>query len=268
MHQPDLPLRDPSAVEEIRARPELDWFHRIQLGDFITPGYEFGENWDFVADFLRAHAEVVAGASVLEPGCADGLWTAWLTKLGAKEIVATDVADRDQFRLVCRALGLNVEYVPGVISNLLPKQVRRRFDCVVSLGLLYHVHDPLMTLAMYRRYLADGGYLILETGTSRSDAAYMQYTGAGQVYGKGGGNQFLQSVGFIRSALNELGMDLIDYRYRSDNAPDELGNDIGRAIYLARKTRPVEVHYYSSVVEQLDMLGPPFLGEKWYEQDI
>jgi SAM-dependent methyltransferase len=268
MYQADLPLIDPSAAAEAAARSDLDWFHRIQLGEFLTPGYGFEVNWGFVAEFLRKHAYVFDGASVLEPGCADGLWTSWFAKLGSREIVATDIANRDQFRMVARAFGLPVEYFPGILSTLLPKHVRRKFDVVASLGLLYHVHDPLVTLAMYRRYLNDGGWLVLETATCRSDAAYMQYTGAGQVYGKGGGNQFLQSVGFMRSAFAELGLELVDHAYRSEERADELGNDLGRGIFLARKTGRVEIHYYNSVLEQLEMLGPPFEGEQWYDWTV
>ena len=268
MFQPGLPLRDPAAVDAIRARPDLDWFHKVELGDFTTPGLPYDVNWEFVAGFLQKHADVFAGRAVLEPGCADGLWTAWLTRLGAAHIVATDVADRDQFRLVAQALGLPVDYIPGVLSTTLPGKLRRRFDVVASLGLLYHVHDPLTTLIMYRRYLNDGGWLVLETATCDSEAAYLQYTGAGQVYGKLGGNQFLQSIGFMRSALKELGIELIDHAFRSEGALDEIGNVVGRAIFLGRKTRPVEIHYYSSIVEQLNMSGEPFSGERWYDMVI
>jgi SAM-dependent methyltransferase len=267
-YQPILPISDPEAAEEIKLRTELDWFHRIRFGEFVTPGYAFEFNWEFVAAFLQKHGDVFQGASVLEPGCADGLWTMWFAKLGCRDILATDIANRDQFRLVARALGLPVEYVPEVLSTRLPTRVRRQFDVVASLGLLYHVHDPFTTLAMYRRYLRPGGWLILETGACRSDAAYMQYTGAGQVYGKDGGNQFLQSVGFMRSALDELGMTLVDHAYRSDGRTDELGNDIGRGLFLARKDRRVEVHYYSSLLEELGMLGEPFAGEKWYDHTV
>jgi SAM-dependent methyltransferase len=231
--QPGLPIRDPAVIAEARSRSEWDWFHKV-----------------------------------LETGCADGLWTAWFTRLGARRIVATDIADRDQFRLVVRAFDLPVEYVPNVLSTLLPLHVRQQFDIVASLGLLYHVHDPLTTLAMYRRYLKQDGILVLETATSDSDAAYMQYTGSGQVYGKQGGNQFLQSRGFILSALDELGMDVLDFEYRSDGMTDQLGADVGRAVYVAKKTRRVEMHYYSSVLEQLGMLGEPFSGEAWYHMTV
>jgi len=267
-YQPDLRLRDPSALDEIKAKTELGWFHRIQFDDYVTPGFPYHLNWEFVAGKLRDHAKLFKNAEVLEPGCADGLWTMWLKKLGAKHILSTDVGDREQFRLVVRAFGLPVEYVPRTLSTMLPRHVRRSFDVVCSLGLLYHVHDPLTTLAMYRRYLKDGGYLVLETAAMNSEAAYMQYTGGGEVYGKSGGNQFLQSVGFLKSALNELGMDVVDVAFRSDQRKDQLGADVGRVVIVAKKTRPVEVHHYGNLVKELNMDGEACWKELWYNWTV
>lgn len=149
MYQADLPLFDASAAQEAQARTELDWFHRIQLGGFLTPGFGFEENWTFVADFLQKHEGVFRDASVLEPGCADGLWTSWFAKLGAHEIVATDIADRDQFRLVSRAFDLPVTYFPGILSTLLPKYVRRKFDIVATGNLAFELL-PVLPPSMHR----------------------------------------------------------------------------------------------------------------------
>jgi 2-polyprenyl-3-methyl-5-hydroxy-6-metoxy-1,4-benzoquinol methylase len=267
-YQPKLPLIDRSAAARIRERTELDWFHRIEIEGYVTPGFPYDVNWEFVARFLQDHASLLVGAGVLEPGCADGLWTCWLTQLGAKYIDATDIAQREQFRLIARAFGLPVDYYPGLLSTQLPSQVRRQYDLVCSLGLLYHVHDPLITLVMYRRYLKDSGILILETGAIYEEIPYLHYTGAGQIYGKEGGNQFIPTLGFLRSALHELGMMLEDQRFRSEGITDGTGKAVGRVILLARRSGPVGIHYYPAILEQLGMIGPPFGGDEWYGQIV
>jgi len=268
-YQPNLPVKDAEAAAEIRSRTDLEWFHGIRIGDHLTTGYDLvAPNWRFVSQFLQKHGEKFAGKSVLEPGCADGLWTAWMTKLGATDLVCSDIDTREQFKLVVKALGLNADYHPGIISTDLGKAVRRRFPVVTSLGLLYHVHDPLMTLTMYRRFLSPGGYLFLETATVDSEAEYMQYSGGDKIYRKAAGNQFIPSSGFLRSALNELGMDVLDFAFRSDGFQDELGNKVGRSILVAQKTRPVEIHFYTSLLNQLDMNRHEFAGEKWYHMDV
>src|SRR5438067_6222812 len=211
-YQPLLPIVDPIAAVRIHERSDLDWFHMIQVGEHTTPTRPaFGEevyrrNWEFVAEFLRRHGDAINGAAVLEPGCADGLWTCWLTKLGARHIDSTDADDRDQFRLIAQAFGLPAVYYPGILSTELPATLRQRYDLVCSLGLLYHVHDPLSTLLMYRCYVKGRGALIIETAVIDTAEPYLHYTGAGQIYNKSGNNHFLPTNGFLHSALAELGM--------------------------------------------------------------
>ncbi len=268
IYQPPLALCDPSAVSEIRRRSELDWFHRFTFDDYTTPGFEYGANWEYVSDFLQKHQSIIHGADIYEPGCADGLWTCWLTHLGARHIDASDIETRDQFRLIAQAFNLPTTYHPGILSPLAPKHIKRQFDTVCSLGLLYHVHDPLSTLIMYRRYLKPDGHLILETGAVQSDGAYLAYTGAGQIYGRDGNNHFLPSFGFLRSALDEIGMTILDMSFRPEGGHDSQGADVGRAILTARRTHGARIHYYPCILEQLDMLSPEFEREAWYHLTV
>ena len=214
-YQPMLPIVDPSCADEIRSATDLDWFHRIDVDGYVTPGFPFEANWEFVAEFLSQYC-TVKDSTVLEPGCADGLWTCWLTKLGARHIDATDVANRRQFRMISQVFGLPATYYPGILSTQLPATLRARYDVVCSLGLLYHVHDPLATLVMYQRFLKQDGRLILETAAIDEAAPYLHYTGAGEIYGKEGGNQFIPTVGFLRAALAELGITLQHESFRRE----------------------------------------------------
>jgi SAM-dependent methyltransferase len=263
-YQPHLPVADRSALDQIQESRELDWFHSIDIGGFVTPGLPYSVNWAFVAAFLNRHRDTIRASEVLEPGCADGLWTCWLTKLGARHIDATDIENRQQFRLVTQAFALPATYFPAILSTTLPKTIQRSYDLVASLGLLYHVHDPLMTLIMYVRYLRDKGTLLLETGAIHADEAYLHYTGRGEIYGKEGGNQFIPTVGFLVGALGELGMTVEDQVFRDDGLRDQLGKPVGRVIIAARKTGGVGVHHYAMLLDQLGMLGPEFPKQQWY----
>jgi SAM-dependent methyltransferase len=267
-YQPNLPVADLEAVAEIRGKQDLSWFHSIALGDYITPGFPYGENWLFVSQFLARHRRAIEGSEILEPGCADGLWTCWLTKLGAKHIDSSDIETREQFRLIARAFKLPVDYYPGIISGQLPKSIRRPYDMVASLGLLYHVHDPLTTLVMYVRYLRDGGCLLLETGAIQTEHPYLHYTGRGEIYGKDGNNQFIPTTGFLSAALSELGMTLDDSEFRPEGSFDSMGKPVGRVILAARKTGGVGLHHYHMLLDQLDMRGPEFPQQRWYEFTI
>src|SRR3954463_10790228 len=78
-------------AEAARARvAELDWWHTIE----VAPGVVTPRGWD-----LRATAErlpwppSLAGMRWLDIGTMDGFWAFELERLGAGEVVATDVLD-------------------------------------------------------------------------------------------------------------------------------------------------------------------------------
>lgn len=260
-YQPGLPVVDPAAAARIRDDGALDWFHAIAVGDYTTPTHPlygdvrlYRQHWEFDAAFLQRHAAVIAGATALEPGCADGLWTCWLARLGARQIDASDAENREQFRLIARAFGLPATYYPGLLSTRLPAVLRRRYDLVCSLGLLYHVHDPVATLVMYRRYLRAGGALILETAAIDEALPYLHFTGDGRVYNRY--NQFLPTTGFLHAALGDLGMTVEDQESYLDGGHDLLGRPVVRNILIAHVTGPIDPGHLA-VLAQLGMLGEP-----------
>ena len=261
--QPNLRIIDHAAAVEIRDREDLDWFHSIEVDGYTTRGNPFDENWRFVSEFLKKHEGGINGSEVLEPGCADGLWTCWLTKLGAKHIDASDIENREQFEMIVRTFGLPVVYYPGTISSELPRFIKRSYDLVASLGLLYHVHDPLTTLVMYVRYLREGGILLLETGAVEADEPYLHYTGTGEIYPREGANQFIPTIGFLRVALSELGMTVEDISFRLEGFRDRLCRPVGRTIIAARKTGGVGLAHYLGLLQQLDMQGREFPKQRW-----
>lgn len=262
---PGMPLVTPRTPTELaEAVGRLQWFHKIDFGELITAGYDYDGNWSWVARCLQANAGLLRDATIFEHGPADGLWSCWLTKLGCRSIVAADVENRDEYRLVVESFGLPVEYVPGLISTSTPSKVRRMFDGVASLGVLYHVHDPLTTLIMYQRYLRRNGFLLLETSSIADDKPTLYYTGEGLVYGKEGGNQFIPSIAFLQEALTKsLGFTILSSEYRKEYVHPTIGKKIGRTFIVARKEGLPAIHYYPTVLAGLGMAGEEFGPIEW-----
>jgi hypothetical protein len=262
---PCLPLRSHLTPDALLARiRELHWFHKIDFGEVVTEGLPYDRHWSWVAGMLQDQARLIQGRSFLEFGPADGLWSCWLTRLGAASIVAADVASRDEYRLVIESFALPVEYHPCLLSTDTPRVVRRQFDGVVSLGVLYHVHDPLTTLLMYQRYLKESGLLILEGGTLLDDVPALYYTGNGFIYGHEGGNQFIPSLGFLREALEQsLGLRILRLESRAEFTHSVLGKQVARTLIVAVKEGRPNVHYYPILLESLGMQGEEFGPIEW-----
>lgn len=151
------------------------WYHKIDLGQgVVTPGQPYDEIWDLIRSVRASLA--YTGRSVLDLASFDGLWAFEAEGLGAGPVVATDVLSAS-FRnfLFCKSV-LGSEVVP--YYNVSPYRLverldvpslenqrghRRLFDIVQHLGLLYHLRDPLLSLAQARSMLPRGGLLLLET---------------------------------------------------------------------------------------------------------
>lgn len=228
-----------------------DWFHKIDFGDLVTPGYDYDAHWNWVARLLQAHSSLFPGTTVFEHGPADGLWSCWLAKLGCARIVAADMVERQQYRLVIESFGLPVEYHPNLISTATPSRIRRLFDGVVSLGVLYHTIDPLSTLIMYQRYIKKGGFLILETGSVSDDSPLLYYTGEGLIYGKEGGNHFVPAWGFLQESLTKsLGFEILAHDFRRESHHELLRKEVGRTLIVAVKQGLPKMHHYPVIVEE------------------
>jgi tRNA (mo5U34)-methyltransferase len=169
--------------------PRRTWYHRMDLGNgMVTPGFPWEVLWD---NIRRARQAIDYGAkSVLDLGSWDGMWAFEAEALGAVFVVATDCINHwqipwhhgmDNLLLVRETLFSKV--VP--LWNISPYMLRERldnmlyshehlvraggFDIVQHLGLLYHVRDPLLSLAQARSVIRDGGTLLLETALSRDE---------------------------------------------------------------------------------------------------
>lgn len=156
------------------------WYHKIKLGNgIITPGLDLDPIWNNLRK-VRKKVEY-KNKLVLDIATFDGMFAFEAEKLGAKTVVATDCLynSLENF-LFCRAI-LNSKKTkpffnisPYNLSDRLDiffqedfsdkiKNYYRKFDIVQHFGLLYHLKDPMLSLAEARSVIKSGGHLILET---------------------------------------------------------------------------------------------------------
>ena len=187
-------VSDAWLAQEIAKRP---WYHRMDLGNgIVTPGFPWEELWANIRVVRRQldyHHQ-----SVLDIGSWDGMWAFEAEMLGATVVVATDCVNYWQIpwqqgmnNLLLVRGALFSEVIP--VWNVAPTKLRERldgilyshpqlqegFDIVQHLGVLYHLRDPLLSLAQCRAVLRDGGTLLLETAIHGTDSACVMYFNAG-----------------------------------------------------------------------------------------
>jgi hypothetical protein len=195
---------------------------------------------------LQGHAELVKGGSVLEYGPADGLWSMWLTQLGANTLASTDYREYKTYRYVVDTFGLPVHYYPGLLASEVPHFIRGYFDVVVSLGILYHVHDPLTNLMMYHMYLRPNGTMFLETAALQSAEHCLYYSPDGPVLPAKANNQFAPTIVLVDKIIGDsLGCEIMHNEFIPQPRPGS--PNLGRYVVVARKSRKPSVSLYANV---------------------
>jgi 2-polyprenyl-3-methyl-5-hydroxy-6-metoxy-1,4-benzoquinol methylase len=155
-----------SSLEQLIAGEK--WFHAIDFGDGrVSPG-RFGPgtppNYTLFGVFEWLRALALEGTRAVDVGTMDGLVAFVMKALGARQVIATDLAPRATFEAARAALGLDIDYrVPLPVLELPAALAADRADVVVMAGVLYHVFDPLAVLVACREALRRDGFLIVET---------------------------------------------------------------------------------------------------------
>jgi len=171
-------VMDTFLKEEISRRK---WYHRMDLGNGVTtPGLEYDRLWN---NIRRTRSEIdYTEKTVLDLGSWDGMWAFEAEMLGAALVVATDCLNYWQLpwhhgmnNLILVREAIFSQVVP--LWNISPYVLRDRldnmlyshpllgggFDIVQHLGVLYHLRDPLLSLAQCRSVIKEGGTLLIET---------------------------------------------------------------------------------------------------------
>ena len=104
------------------------------------------------ADLIDRHAR---GASFADVGCmwnVDGAWAFRALEAGATRVVGIDLMPPTaEFLAQNEARGRRVEFLQGDINDPSTTAAIGTVDCVFCAGVLYHVPNPLATLAQLRR---------------------------------------------------------------------------------------------------------------------
>ncbi len=182
----DRALMDAFLKEEISRRK---WYHRMDLGNGVTtPGFQYDSIWD---NARQARSAIdYKGKTVLDLGSWDGMWAFEAEMLGAAFVVATDCLNQWQLwwhhgmnNLILVREAIFSQVVP--LWNISPYVLRDRldnmlyshpllkggFDIVQHLGLLYHLRDPLLSLAQSRSVIKEGGTLLIETAIDHVESS-------------------------------------------------------------------------------------------------
>ena len=154
------------------------WYHKIKLSDEITtPGMDLEPIWENIK-MVRQHIPF-KGKDVLDIASFDGMFAFEAETLGAKNVIATDCLYKSfkNFLFCKQVLGSRVipyfNISPYDLTERLDvyfdenyedeKPNTRFFDIVQHFGLLYHLQNPMYSIAQARSVLKVGGHLIIET---------------------------------------------------------------------------------------------------------
>ena len=93
---------------------------------------------------------------ILECGCGGGQHTAFMAPY-AKKITAVDLNTIE----IAREINRDYDQVEFVESDIASMDLKRKFDIVISIGVVHHTDDPDETVRNMIRHLKVGGKLIL-----------------------------------------------------------------------------------------------------------
>jgi SAM-dependent methyltransferase len=156
------------------------WYHVLELGDVVTPGFA-----DVRSVAPTALPERLDGRRCLDVGTFDGFWAFAMEARGAAEVVALDVSDPAEvdlppqtrrklesgalgelewgagFRIAHAALGSAVRRVEGNVYGLDAALIDGAVDFALCGTLLQHLRDPVGALERIRSVLAPGGEVVV-----------------------------------------------------------------------------------------------------------
>ncbi len=137
------------------------WFHSIDFGDgLISDGINTLDNQKIISSFIPVNLH---GKTVLDVGAWDGFYSFECEKRGAR----VTAIDNDQhlqghkgFDVAKAILGSKVEHYDMDLFDV-PEKLKREFDIVLFMGVLYHLKDPLRALETLFKVTRD--LLVLES---------------------------------------------------------------------------------------------------------
>lgn len=170
-------ILDPRAALEANIRDRGPWWHQIDLGyglktrDIAPEDLQDG-NLDYPQPLWkhleRTIPQDLTGWSILDIGCSDGFFSLECIKRKALRVVSIDEDPRRIQNLNFVAERLGVKTVEARVQSIYELDPKERFDCVLMLGVLYHLDHPLLGLQRVSKITSR---LILETTVLEGEEA-------------------------------------------------------------------------------------------------
>jgi tRNA (mo5U34)-methyltransferase len=132
-----------------------DWFHNIDLNGVKTAPHHFlgdypAVKWRRFCDALPAD---LRGRTVLDVGCNGGFYAIEMKRRGADQVVAVDTDERylAQAKFAAEICGVDLELHRMSVYDV--ATLKRRFDLVLFMGVLYHLRHPLLALDLLNEHV-------------------------------------------------------------------------------------------------------------------
>jgi tRNA (mo5U34)-methyltransferase len=140
------------------------WFHNLTLDGVETAPTHYLGNYpsEFYRSFSHALPDDLRGWTVLDVGCNAGFYAFEMKRRGAAQVVGleTDARYLRQARFAAERLRLDVELQHRSVFDV--AHLKRRFDLVLFMGVLYHLRHPLLALDLLRQF-AVGRLMVFQT---------------------------------------------------------------------------------------------------------
>lgn len=221
------PLRE-YTDEEIQ---ELIWYTKIELRpNVFTQSFFEHKNADeqvypiSLIRHLLKNIHLQNRHKCLDFGTMNGILPVLVAKKGCK-VLTQDVMSEyyGTVELVKQAYGVDFEYVYGnSIYDLKLERKKETFDLVLFCGIMYHLINPIMELAIARSFLKPGGLMIIETIARSSSKCSIDFN---EVVG----SVSVPSTCFLEKMCRILSLKPIDAVYIGDPA-----NTQGRIAFICR----------------------------------
>ena len=131
------------------------------FGTHIDTEWRCDKKWRRIQSYLPS----LQDKTVLDVGCGNGYYMLRMLGAGANHVIGVDptlVFLAQYYGLIqCIDQDINAHLLPIAFEDL-PSQINQ-FDCVFSMGVLYHRRDPLEHLKRLHQHTKAGGTIFIET---------------------------------------------------------------------------------------------------------
>ena len=106
----------------------------------------------------------LAGKSILDVGSGNGYYAFRMLGMGANQVLCLEpnLMHLSQFLAINKLIGpLQIKMIPERLEDSGIKETK--FDCIFSMGLLYHQRNPKEHLKILKEFLKPNGQIIIET---------------------------------------------------------------------------------------------------------